>query len=83
LDAKKCTAHDSSFPIWIRRITSRFRAGFDSIVVLICAEMMDAYLGHVSAPVLKIALQQQQSFKTEASPANRHAKCRVSDFVQS
>ena len=29
-------------PIWTRRITSRFWAGFDSIAVLICAEMMSA-----------------------------------------
>ena len=42
-----------------------------------------AQLGHLIAPVLKIALQQPQSFKTEASSANRPAKCRVSGFVQS
>ena len=42
-----------------------------------------AQLGHLIAPVLKIALQQPQSFKTEASTANRPAKCRVSGFVQS
>ncbi|RUW85394.1 hypothetical protein EOA29_04930, partial [Mesorhizobium sp. M1E.F.Ca.ET.063.01.1.1] len=42
-----------------------------------------AQLDHLIAPVLEIALQQPQSFKTEASPANRSAKCRVSGFVQS
>jgi len=42
-----------------------------------------AQLGHLFAPVLKIALQQPQSFKTEASPANRPTQCRVSGFVQS
>src|SRR6476469_10324500 len=42
-----------------------------------------AQLGHLIAPVPKIALQQPQSFTTEASPANRPAKCRVSGFVQS
>src|SRR6476619_3825325 len=42
-----------------------------------------AQLGHLIAPVPKIALQQPQSFKTEASTANRPAKCRVSGFVQS
>lgn len=41
-----------------------------------------AQLAHLIGPVLKIALQQQQSFKTEASPANLHTICRVSGFVQ-
>lgn len=35
---------------WTPRITSRFRAGFDSMAVLICMEMVDAgtgrFLGH-------------------------------------
>src|SRR6478752_5830553 len=51
--------------------------------VLDHATAQRAQLSHLKTPVLKIALQQPQSFKTGASSANPHAKCRVSGFVQS
>jgi hypothetical protein len=51
--------------------------------VLDHATAQRAHLGHLSSPILKVALQQPQSFKTEASSANPRTKCRVSGFVQS